>query len=71
MYQVQKELRTAARDALEQADKEAIAAESKAWRKQALAYWSTAAGRAEEEGKEKQKKRHRVKTYEWLLSTDN
>lgn len=71
MYQVQKDLRTAARDALEQADREAVEAEAKAWRKQALAFWSTAAGGAEEGGKEeKQKKRHRVKVYEWLLSTD-
>ena len=71
MCQVQKDLRTAARDALEQADREAVEAESKAWRKQALAFWSTAAGGAEEGGnEEKQKKRHRVKVYEWLLSID-
>jgi len=71
MYQVQKDLRSAARDALEQAGREAIEAESKALRKQALAFWSTAAGGAEEGCKEeKQKKRHRVKAYEWLLSTD-
>ena len=69
-YQVQRDLRTAARDALEQADEEAIKAESEAWRKQAIAYWAAAAAAAEGEGKEKQTKRHRVKAYEWLLSTD-
>ena len=65
-----KDLRTEVHDALEIGDNVKLQKEQLAWRQRARRVWSQFS-LADPEGVQAARKRHRVKTYEWLLATDH